>query len=48
MPGFVSPGLQFIHIGGPNFIDTSPGIVSDCPRAMDKLFIDLERDCRPE
>ncbi|MDP2755258.1 MAG: hypothetical protein Q8P40_12840 [Nitrospirota bacterium] len=38
----------FISIGGPNFIDTSTGKVRNCPRAMGKPTVDIDRDCLPE
>lgn len=34
--------------GGPNFIDTSTGKVRNCPRAMGKPTVDINRDCLPE
>lgn len=38
----------FIPIGGPNFIDTSTGKVRNCPRAIGKPTVDINRDCLPE
>jgi hypothetical protein len=34
--------------GGPNFVDTSTGKVRNCPRAIGKSTVDINRDCLPE
>jgi hypothetical protein len=34
--------------GGSNFIDTSTGKVRNCPKAIGKPTLDIDRDCLPE